>query len=435
MNTIESLLENSIAALEQELQSLQAQPNGAESMQPQMSQALWSSQGTLQAFQQSPFGGVQNMNGLADVGTAGFSQGLGSIFASPTATPTGFSFGTLTSAPTAGTTTLPNVGNMPFYIQQGNACGTTTLAEIMSYWGVPMTQADVDQGIRRMNTFTAPDDMIDFARSHGLSAEGYNHGSWDEVKSMIDSGYPVQAMVNGDSSVSVNGGQSNFSVNGLHYIAITGHGVDPATGQEFVIYHDPNRGTEQRMSVSDFEKMWSGVPGGFDNYFIAYGPKGANLPPGRDDGIEGTLGALNGVTNVTNGLDRIFSPDSFGSFLHGIPEVFGGAFQTVGCGIGGLLQMGSSWLNNAVDGIPVLQNIVKPFGDVVNGCGAVLRDVFNGFGEACNSVGGAFESLFNGDLGGFAGGLGNAVGDAAGGVVNAVGDAVDAVGNAIGDLF
>ena len=95
---------------------------------------------------------------------------------------------------------------MPYYKQEGNSCGTTTLAEIMSYLGVPMTQADVDAGIRRMNIFTAPDDMIEFARDHGLEAEGYNHGTWEEVKSMIDAGYPVQAMVNGDDSVSVNGG-------------------------------------------------------------------------------------------------------------------------------------------------------------------------------------------------------------------------------------
>ena len=58
--------------------------------------------------------------------------------------------GTTSQALSAGGTTyLPNVGNMPYYEQQGNACGTTTLAEIMSYLGVPMTQADIDAVIRR----------------------------------------------------------------------------------------------------------------------------------------------------------------------------------------------------------------------------------------------------------------------------------------------
>jgi hypothetical protein len=347
------------------------------------------------------------------------------------------SLGTISSALSASdpATLLPNPLDMPFFKQHGNACGTTTLAEIMSYLGVQLTQDDVDAVIRRMNTFTAPDDMIEFARQHGLEAEGYNHGSWEEIKSMIDSGCPVQAMVNGDDSVQVTGGTGKFSVDGLHYIAITGYGKDPASGEEFVVYHDPNRTDEQRMSVADFQKMWGDVPGGYDNYFIGYGRAGANLPPGRDDGIESTNGVLNGVTNVTNGLDRIFSPDSFGGFIHGIPEFLGGAVQTVGCFAGGLFQLAGGWLNHAVEGIPVLENFVQPFGDIFNGIGAVIGDVFNGFGEACDSIGGAFEDLFRGDVGGFVEGVGDAVGDVVGGVVNAVGDAVGAVGDAIGDLF
>jgi predicted double-glycine peptidase len=372
---------------------------------------------------------LQNFGGLSVVKTL-----PGPKFTPPSTGPTG-PIGTSTAALTAGETSLPDIGNMPFLIQDGNSCGTTTLAKIMSYLGVPMTQDDIDAVIRRLNTFTAPDDMIEFARDHGLEAEGYNNGTWEEVKSMIDAGFPVQAMVNGDDSVAVNGGSESFSVDGLHYIAITGYGTDPATGEEYVIYQDPNRGTEQRMSVADFEKMWSDVPGGFENYFVAYGPKGADLPPGRDDGIESTLGVLNGVTNITNGLDRIFSPDSFGDFIHGIPQFAGGLVQTVGSFVGGLAQLGAGWLNNAVEGIPVLENFVQPIGDLVNGVGAVIGDVFNGIGEAVDSLGGAFGSLFEGDLGGFVEGVGDAVGDVVGGVADAVGDAVGAVGDAISDIF
>lgn len=365
------------------------------------------------------------------------SQALVKALIANTSTPTGSSssIGTTSSALTASETTLPNVGNMPYYVQKGNSCGTTTLAEIMTYLGVPMTQADIDKAIRRTNVFTSPNDMIEFARDHGLEAEGYNHGSWEEVKSMIDAGFPVQALVNGDDSVSVNNGSTNFSVDGLHYIAITGYGTDPATGEEYVIYHDPNRNTEQRMSVADFEKMWGDVGFGFDNYFLAYGPEGADLPAGRSDGVEGVLGTLDGVTNITNGFDRIFSPDSFGSWVHGVPQFFGGIVQTIGCGIGGLIQMGAGWLHGAVEGIPVLENIVQPFTDIFNGVGAAVGSLVNGIGEACDSIGGAFESLFEGDFGGFVEGVGDAVGDVVGGVVDAVGDVVDAVGDAVSDFF
>jgi hypothetical protein len=362
---------------------------------------------------------------------------LGQILASITGIAPA-SIGTSTSALTGtGTTTLPNVDNMPFYVQRDNSCGTTTLAEIMSYLGVPMTQADVDNGIRRLNTFTAPEDMINFAREHGLEAEGYNNGTWDQVKSMIDAGHPVQALVEGDDSVSVMNGTSsgNFSVSGLHYIAITGYGTDPATGEQFVTYHDPNRSSEQRMSVSDFEKMWSGVPGGFNDYFLAYGAPGSNLPPGNSDGIQGTLGALSGVTNITNGIDRVISPDSFGGLLHGVADVFGGIPQAIGCGIGAGLQIGAQWLNNEVKGIPILQNIVQPFGDIVNGAGAAIGDLCNGFGEAWDSFGGGLEDLCNGNLGGFAEGVGNAAGDLVSGAASAVKDAVSAFGDAVSDCL
>jgi len=36
---------------------------------------------------------------------------------------------------TPGQTTIPDPNKLPYYPQVGNACGTTTLAEIMSYLG------------------------------------------------------------------------------------------------------------------------------------------------------------------------------------------------------------------------------------------------------------------------------------------------------------
>lgn len=336
---------------------------------------------------------------------------------------------------------LPHAETMP-YMDQGseNACGTTSLAMIMSYLGVPMTHEDIDNAIRRMDIFTAPNDIIEFARDHGLEAEGYNHGTFDELKSHIDAGHPVECLIQSDTSL---GG----SANGPHYVAVTGYETDPATGQEYVLYHDPNwgddpstaamEGSEVRIPREDFEKMWgnTNMPPGAEKLFIAFAPGGTDLPPSRLDGMEGMLGAADGISNLTNGLNRLYSPDSFGSWLHGVPQFFGGIVQTVGCGIGGGIQWLGQNLNEAVEGIPVLENFVQPFGDIVDGVGAVIGDVFNGIGEACDDVGGAFESLFDGDVGGFFEGMGEAVGDVVGGVVDAVGDAVEAVGDAISDFF
>ncbi len=351
------------------------------------------------------------------------------------------SIGTTSQALTSGPTRIPDADKMPF-LDQGtqNACGTTTLAMIMSYLtGKSFTTADIDSVIRRMNTFTSPNDIIEFARDNGLAAEGYNHGSFEEVKSMIDKGFPVQTLIQADKQ------GMGYNIDGQHYIAITGYETDPVTGEEFILYHDPNlgddpataavEGGEQKMPVKEFERMWGNVGFGFDNYFMAFGPPGSTLPPGRNDGIEGVLGTLDGVTNITNGLDRIGSFDSVGSVVHGIFQFPGGLAQTIISGVGGLFSLGGQWLHDKLEGIPVLENILQPFADLIDTAGAVLGDLGNGVGEALDSWGGAFEDLFAGDFGGFASGIGEGIADVATGVADAVGDVVSGIGDAVGDLF
>jgi hypothetical protein len=346
-----------------------------------------------------------------------------------------FGFGTGSSpAPPPGPSghlppTGPNGDTMPFY-DQGNskACATTSLSMILKYLGIDIPPDVIDRAIRRTDNGTNLGDIIEFARDHGVEAEGYNNGTWEDLKSQIDQGHPVAVDMANSSG-------------GRHMVVITGYYTD-ADGKEYVQYHDPELGDvggvpgqEQTMSVERFKEKWGENSWGQKNFYIAFAPEGTDLPPGNDDGAEGVLGVTAGGSNIANGFDRIFDPDSFGSFVHGFPQFFGGLVQGAFCGLGTLLQGGSDWLGGAVEGIPVLENIVQPFTDLVNGFGACLSDVFNGFGEACDEIGGAFESLFEGDFGGFCDGIGDAVGDAVGGVVDAVGDAVDAVGDAIGDFF
>ena len=110
-----------------------------------------------------------------------------------------------------------------------------------------------------------------------------------------------------------------------------------------------------------------------------------------------------------------------------------GTYMSNGKGAG--LQMGASWLNNKVEGIPVLQNVVQPFGDIVGGAGASVADVFNGIGESFDDTGAAFEKLCHGDLKGFAEGLGDAASDVVGGAADAVEDAASSVKDAVVDFF
>jgi predicted double-glycine peptidase len=94
----------------------------------------------------------------------------------------------------ASETQLPNVGNMPFF-QQGssNGCGTTSLAMVMTYLGVPKTKDQIDSVIRQLDIFTSPEAMTGFATSHGLQAQGYNNGAWEISKASFRWGSPASA--------------------------------------------------------------------------------------------------------------------------------------------------------------------------------------------------------------------------------------------------
>ena len=327
-----------------------------------------------------------------------------------------------------GTTEIPNEDSMPFYNQGStNGCGTTSLAMIMTYLtGQPITQGDIDKAIRRMDVFTSPGDLLEFARDKGLAAEGYNNGTWEEMKGFIDQGLPCQALISAD-------GSSNPG--SMHYIAITGYGTDPATGKEFVTFHDPATGAEGKLGLDEFKQKWSAPPLGFENYFNVYGPPGTDLPSSRFDGIEGTMAAAEGIANLTNNLNRLYSPDSVGSFAHGLIGFPGGILQTVVGGIGAGISLGGQALNDVVEGIPVVENLVQPFGDIVNGVGAAIGDIGNGFGEAFDSWGQGFEDLFSGDVGGFFSGLGEGFVDIGSGIVDGVGDFFSGVGDAVSDFF
>ena len=348
---------------------------------------------------------------------------------------------------------LPDVASMPYY-QQGtaNACGTTSLAMVMTYLGVPETKDSIDAVIRRMNIFTSPEDMIGFARDNGLQAQGYNHGSWPDIEPDAARGAPCILLIN--ASYAYPDGTYN---SGLHYVVLTGHGTDPVTGQRYAVLHDPDYATaDMLLYEADLTSMGNSVDWGFADYYMAFAAGSAPpLPPGNSTGAQGALGAVEGVTSITNGLMGIIDPASFGGVVHGLGQVAGGIIGGIISGVGGLLQAGGQWLHGAVAGIPVLRNIVQPIADLIDGLGAVLGDLGNGITSVITDLGaglgqgiddllnglagvgrsldGAVGSLLKGDLGGFLEGVGSALSNLLGALGSAVSDAASAVGSALSD--
>lgn len=348
---------------------------------------------------------------------------------------------------------LPDVVSMPYY-QQGtaNACGTTSLAMVMTYLGVPETKESIDAVIRQMNIFTSPEDMIGFARGNGLQAQGYNHGSWPDIEPDAVRGAPCILLINANYDY-----PDNTAISGLHYVVVTGHGTDPVTGQRYAVLHDPNYSTaDMLLYEADLTSMGNSVNWGFADYYMAFAAGSAPpLPPGNSTGVQGALGALEGVTSITNGLMGVIEPASFGGVVHGVGQIIGGIVGGLISAVGGLLQVGAQWLHGAVAGIPILRNIVQPIADLIDGIGAVLGDLGNGInnvitdlgaglGQGINdllnglagvgrSIDGAVNSLLKGDLAGFLEGVGSALSDLLGALGSAVSDAASAVGNALSD--
>jgi hypothetical protein len=332
-------------------------------------------------------------------------------------------------------------------VDQGksNACGSSSLAMIMNYLGVHVSRQDIDREIRRIDQGLPPQPLIDYARDHGLEAEFYNNGSWDEMKGFIGRGIPVQAQINTEA---------DGSKTHMHWVAVVGFRTDPKTGEEQIGFRNSaDGGKVDWMSRAEFEKKWAHPLDGaaYNNSFIAYAPGGTDLPPSRWDGVEGLSAMNNGAWHIANNWDRIFDPDSFGSFVHGVIGFPGGVVQTIGGAFGYGIQTAGQWLDQKVGDVPVLGWFARPFGKVLDGVGAGIGNFFGGIGDGFNCIGGAFEKLFDGDVGGFFGGLYNggskfvggifgAVGGVAGGVVDAGGavvntvvDGAEAVGGAIVD--
>jgi len=338
-------------------------------------------------------------------------------------------------------TYLPDVGKMP-YEDQGsqNACGTTSLAMALTYHGINRNHHQIDTAIRRWDTFTAPDELIWYARKNDGSAEGYNNGRWHDVKAHIDNGNPCLFCINADYKYP---SSETGTLEGLHYVVVTGYGRDAKTNQEFLVFHDPNRGDVPKNGttghdyqgwVKDFQKLWDSVGWGFHNYYIAIGPAGRVLPRGSDDGIEGSLTTLEGVTDLTNGLDRIGTGRVKG-IIHGVFQVVAGIIETVVGAIGGIVQVIGQWIHDVVEDVPVVRNIVQPIGDLINGAGAVIADIGKGIGSVIEDVGRFFGNLFTGDTAGAGDAINDFFEDATDTVINTVADTAGAVVDAVEDFF
>ena len=82
--------------------------------------------------------------------------------------------------------------------QKGPACGTTSLAMIIRFL-IPesnISPEDIDKEIRKFpGMFTAPLDLIEYARKKGLKVKEYNHGTLEQIEQLLALGIPVMPLL------------------------------------------------------------------------------------------------------------------------------------------------------------------------------------------------------------------------------------------------
>jgi hypothetical protein len=322
---------------------------------------------------------------------------------------------------------LPDLQRMPTF-PPSYSRNDNVFAMILNYLGVGMSPDDIRSALDVMET---PDRMIELARDHGLQAEQYNNASLDDLKKFTDQGLPVMA------AVSLDGNTKEF-------VVVTGHRIDDKRNppMEVIQFRDA-QGKTHEWPTKYFQEAWakggngsSGVETGYQDFMMVFAPDGTDLPSSDLDGAQASSGVNEGMYGMSKGWDLMANGDGVGAKVHGVFDMLGGTIGCIGSGLGWMLcSAPAQYIKGSVDGIPVLQNVVKPLCDLWDTAGAMIGDVFKGVNDAFDHIGGAFQALGNGDFSGFVGGVADAAKDVGGAVVDTVSDAVGGTVDAVEDIF
>ena len=116
------------------------------------------------------------------------------------------------------------LGGIKHYWQTWNNCGPATLTMNLSYYGLPVTQAEAAKVLKpnKDDKNVSPDQMAAYARSQGLNALVRVNGDFDRLRRLVNAGVPVLV----ETWLDHDGGMG-------HYRLVTGY--DDAAG-EWIVY-------------------------------------------------------------------------------------------------------------------------------------------------------------------------------------------------------
>lgn len=125
-----------------------------------------------------------------------------------------------------------------------NGCGTTCLSMVMEYWRPGRPENDrrtIDGAVRPFDMFTAPGDVLRYARFHGYRAAMLVDATLDDLMRLLERGLPTVILCD----------RSAARGDALHYML--------AVGQEAgsVLFADPAGGRFVGLSGDEVEAIWA----------------------------------------------------------------------------------------------------------------------------------------------------------------------------------
>lgn len=289
-----------------------------------------------------------------------------------------------------------------------NACGTTSLAMILSYWGIQTSHDAIDAVIRRTNMPTAPDDLVRYAERLGLRASLKTDAGLEDLASMLDQGVPVQVLIDPFDPTGMRPPNPNDAI--LHYVNVTGYERGPDGRISWLTICDPgNVGYRYKVSAEQFEKVWSnlklmGMDTGLNRLMVAIAPGDSRMVVGLDgkprkaedirlpasaespvfSPAKAARVTMQGLANLMNG----WAGFDLGSMLGGgVQLLVGGMACLPGAGVRALLKAftGSDAIADMAG--KAVSAVVAPVAAAAEAVGGVVQAVGNAVSDGLKAVG------------------------------------------------
>jgi len=231
-----------------------------------------------------------------------------------------------------------------------NACGTTSLAAVLRYFGYPVKDHwEIDKSIRstRFDFFTTPRSVMEYASSKGLRTGMKLNASLNDLANMVNHGVPVMILI--DTT------PNDKSDPYLHWEVVTGYKRDMAGNIDKLILADPASGSTEEVSSKEFLKKWSNIyvgPGrdlpllgkvsvstGYNRLFIAM------VPPNK------LLKTPSGTFMDSNCIKLPKDSDTFKGFLaYGAGNIASFTDKAIGVAesVGSAISDGASYVGNKI---------------------------------------------------------------------------------------